>query len=250
MTLPKRKNWEHEGHRVAESRNKEWGYLRIGLNVFTSKFGHENISDVHFVFPRSPKYPGHNTNPRSVKALGILTKAYFTGPNTSIYDLQSPTRSLREQRNFADFRDVEPGREMEEGGNAIVFEAGNYPHTKPHAYTPTGKFHVWLFGPLTLNNGAYGSLFFELNGPFQRNGLYRPLVLQSSSYSEGWSKFIPDYVTRAPDMSWEDYVVEAYNKRLQSVTPVPLPTGAMRWEWNVEVVGANMTAAKAIKMSG
>ena len=41
----------------------------------THKFGQENISDVHFVFPRHPKSPGGNTNPRSVKSLGIITKA-------------------------------------------------------------------------------------------------------------------------------------------------------------------------------
>src|SRR5262245_2645744 len=127
MTLPKKAKREFEQHRVADSRGKEWGYLRIGLHAFSHKFGHENISDVHFVFPRHPKYPGHNTNPNSVKSLGIAANAYFTGPNSSIYDLQSPTRSLRETRDYQDYRDVGQDRDIEQGGNAIIFEAGNYP---------------------------------------------------------------------------------------------------------------------------
>jgi len=250
MTAPKKNKREYQEHRVAESLNKEWGYVRIGLYVLSRKFGHENISDIHLIFPRDPKYPGHNKDPRSVKSLGMLARAYFTGPNSSIYDLQSPKRSLREMRNYEDYREVDSDREMEQGGQALVFEAGNYPHTRPKAFVPSNKFHVWILGPLLLNDRPYGSLLLELTGPLRRDRVFRKIVLHSSTYSEGAANFIPGYTTRAPDMQWEDYVVETYTRRLQGVTPVSLPPGALRWEWTVETVSANVTAARAIKMSG
>jgi hypothetical protein len=250
MTLPQKKR-PLETHQVAESRNKEWGYLRIGVYVFTRTFGHENICDIHVQFPRSPKYPGLNTNPRSVKALGMLGRAYFSGPNSSIYDIQNPMRSLRESRNYEEFKDVDADRDLEHGGNAIILEAGNYPHTKPgKGYTNTSKFHIWILGPLLLLDRPYGSLFFELQGPFRRDRAFRPFVLRSSSYSEGELNFLPNHSTIPPDMQRDDFVVEAYNGRLKAAPPVSLPPGALRWEWTVEAVAANLTGAQTVRMSG
>ena len=56
--------------------------------------------------------------------------------------------------------------------NLLQLRLADWPQTKPKPFVYTNKVHVWLFGPLLLNVRPYGSLVFELTGPFVRDMVF------------------------------------------------------------------------------
>ncbi len=257
--------------------NKNTSYFRIGLYKYSREYGHENFCDVHMTWPTpSRRYP--NLESRDGKKLTTLPattlpanhKAWFSGPNDSILKINRLERTRREMEEYDRHRDVVHDLDITEGGQAYVVPVGNWPQTKQAVIVDSKKVHVWLFGPLLLDNQPYGSLFFELSGPFRRDMVFRPLLLRASRYHEGKKAFIAPFKADPADAGltseqseerylreggssadyWNNLVVDTYNHRVKGTNPVHLSPDAKRWEWTVESYARNVTGLKAMRRSG
>lgn len=263
---------EYDERKYAESRNKDTSYFRIGLYKYSRQYGHENFCDVHLTWPSPHR---HNQNlesrdGRTLKTIPANWKAWYSGPNDSVLQIQRLGRSRREMEEYDFHHDVGRDLDIGEGGQGLVVSVGNWPQTKPKAFVYTNKVHVWLFGPLLLDDRPYGSLFFELTGPFVRDMRFRPLMLKGSRYHEGLKDFIPRYTVSPADAAltyeqamerqqrgvfpssdyYEDLVVRTYDDRVKGTYPATLSDATTRWEWTVESYTRNVTSYKAMRKSG
>lgn len=256
----------------SESRHKDQSYCRIGLYRYSRQDGHENVCDVHITWPAPGRHNQalESRDRKTLTTIPHLGKVWFSGPNDTVRQIRRVERSRREIEEYDWHRDVSPELDVAEGGQGLVVSVGNWPQTLPKPYTYTPKVHVWLFGPLLLDNWHFGSLFFELTGPFRRDMVFRPFVLHGSTYSDGLAGFVHKYrqdpsldkltYEQAMDLRdqgklpgsdyWERLVVDSYASRVKGVVPVPLAAPALRWEWTVEAYARNLTQLQAMKSSG
>lgn len=263
---------KYDERNFGEKLNNNTSYFRIGIYKKSRQFGHENICDVHFTWP-APYRRNENLESRNGKKLLTIPptwKVWYSGPNDTIRQIPRPERIRDEIWNY-DLNGVVPtNRDIGQGGQGMVISVGNWPQTKPHGWINTNKVHVWLFGPLLVENRPYGSLLFELTGPFVRDMVFRPLRLLGSHYSGSHSAMIPPYRNPPswdgltyeqmmerqqrgefpPSDYWENLVVETYNARVNAAFSVPLSDSATQWEWTVEGYSRNTTSYKAYRISG
>jgi hypothetical protein len=218
--------------RLQGTRRKENSYERIGLYLNSPTFGHENFADVHLRWNTQVDGPKNTRN-----YFADFVDAWFAGPLSSVRQITVLQRSHLDIDEYARYRSVSPDLDIENGGNALVVETGNFVGLEIAKRFTGQPAHIWLFGPLNYLNYQYGSLFVTLTGNFAPGHGFQHLVVRGSSYAEGAEAFpIPrDGLTTA------EQTAAAYANRVDGTFSIPLPTKARRWEWKIEAYRRHLT---------
>jgi hypothetical protein len=232
---------------TCEKRNKEKSYERIGLYVHTPADGYENFCDVHVTWNMQ------DPNPKKMTMPFTGYKAWYSGPMESVSQIKTLERSQLDKDEYARYKNVSPDLDIDAGGHALVVEAyktgpgspklQHFSDFKLKPLVQKEPAYIWLFGPLLLNNDAYGSLYVELTGSFQAGKGFQPLKIHGSSYADGIANFYPAYAGQA---DYTDFVRQTYEQRVQATHPARLPTNG-KWLWKIESFARNKTGCQVIR---
>jgi hypothetical protein len=231
---------DHLGDRATgvtrERLQKINSYERIGLSLNTPESGHDNFADVHLRWETQLT----NRKGETVYNQPTFIGAWYSGPLESVAQIKVMRRSRLDVDEYARFRSVSPDLDIMSGGNAMVMENRNFLGLEVKKWFTEQAVHVWLFGPLSLENYPYGSLFLTLKGHFKPGRGFQKMEVRGSPFCEGIENFPrphDGYATAAA-------MVEAYAHQVDATFPIPLPPKARGWEWKIEAYRRRLSMAQ------
>jgi len=230
-------------------------YIRIGLYYVTKKGERQNFCDVHL-----------GGIPSEVTQRGI-----FSGPKDSANQITRLGRSKAAQERYFLEGKVNSDLDLSAGGQA-----------RPLVNKELNVLDVWLFGPLLLENVAYGSLVARLEGfqfpkatyqskidytqpddvvdkqhsdpNFQRFKLvapknwglkFLPCKLLGGDYSEGTNPLSTDRASKsAPSLG------KALGDARHRLQPAFLPTNVTKVAWKIEEFADELTECEIYARHG